>query len=105
MDDTAIITDADYGVAVGGVLTASIGAGSVTSHGTFYGTTWTPKQLYRVHINAGRTIGVEEVLSEPPKPEAAPKKPPPSLPVEAWATREFDAEQAHAATLALCRGQ
>jgi hypothetical protein len=39
-----------------------------------------------------------------PKPEIGPRKPPPALPVEAWHTKAFDADAAHAATLAMCRG-
>lgn len=50
-------------------------------------------------------LGALKLLAAPLRAEAKPKKPPPALPVEAWATREFDAEQAHAVTLSLCRGQ
>ena len=38
------------------------------------------------------------------KPEAAPKKPPPALPVECWHSKAFDPDAAHAVTLSLCRG-
>lgn len=32
-------------------------------------------------------------------------KPAPALPLEVWHVQEFDPEKAHAATLALCKGQ
>lgn len=115
MDDTTIITDADYGVVIGGASNVGVITGtsilnranSVTA-GALYGA------INPVSGGAVRTYwnGRGELVQEyiPAKalyaePEAKPRKPPPALPVEAWATREFDAEQAHAVTLSLCRGQ
>lgn len=116
MDDTTIITDADYGFGIDGtrVITGSVG---IASTGVITGACITRPYLGiartltvsavtgRVYVDADGVWHYEPEAPEPTKPEAAPRKPSPSLPVEAWATREFDAEQAHAATLALCRGQ
>lgn len=104
MDDTTIITDADYGVLAGSGGTAPTGVVTISVGSSWGGGAMqVPTAWLRTRINAnGTMLCVEEV---PPKPEVTPKKPPPSLPVEAWATRQFDAESAHAATLALCRGQ
>lgn len=109
MDDTfiysAVPTDADTVIGVSDAVTA-MSLDGMTMSGTFGGSVLAEitEAIYRLY--AGYGVEVHEYkVAEPPKPEAAPKKPPPSLPVEAWAAREFDAEQAHAATLALCRGQ
>jgi hypothetical protein len=53
------------------------------------------------------TLGIGEdgsLLTFYEEIEDEPQEPRPALPVEVWATREFDADTAHAATLALCKG-
>ena len=113
MDDINIFTDPDYDLDGSIVVTgrsilnransAKIGQlGTISMASTHVGLPLT----YAAVLNAMNAVfGVAPepttAIEAPPKP----RKPPPSLPVEAWATREFDAEQAHAATLALCRGQ
>ena len=112
MDDETIITDAYFDLDGSIVVTgrsilnransAKIGKlGTIAMASTHVGLPLTYTDVLRA-INAVFGAAPESTAVEaPPKP----KKPPPSLPVEAWATREFDSEQAHAATLALCRGQ
>lgn len=111
MDDINIFTDPDYGLDGSIVVTgrstlnransAKIGQlGAISMASTHVGLPLTVAAVLRA-MNAVFGAAPESTAVEaPPKP----KKPPPSLPVEAWATREFDAEQAHEATLALCRG-
>lgn len=123
MDDTTIITDADYGFVTGGTAATGVATAASQNGATITGTLIRQRQsalgsLYgtvapvrgganRIWVNergelCSEYIPPEQLYADPSPPK--PRKPSPSLPVEAWAAREFDAEQAHAATLALCRG-
>lgn len=113
MDDTfiysAVPTDADTVIGVSDAVTAmsldgmtmSGTFGTIAMASTYVGLRFTYTDVLRAMDAICGIAPKPTAVEAPPKP----KKPPPSLPVEAWATREFDSEQAHAATLALCRGQ
>jgi hypothetical protein len=108
MSDTTYVTDLWVIVSTG-----STGAvtGAYTGIYNSAGVTVTSAAITGQAVTATNPYGVSDmvtaaaILPDPP-PAAAPgpRKPVPALPPEVWSEREFDADTAHAATLAMCRG-
>jgi hypothetical protein len=86
------------------------GTGVVTA-GSLHGLTITSAGVITGHVSASTPylasdmVTAAAILPDPPPATApGPRKPVPALPPEVWSEREFDADAAHAATLAMCRG-
>jgi hypothetical protein len=90
------------------VVTSSMPVYTGVCTGVLSGVTVSSAGVITGHVAASTPYLVSDMVTAaailPDAPPPGPRKPVPALPPEVWSEREFDADAAHAATLAMCRG-